>query len=75
MVFNGFVVILRLLSFFLFLVEFLVEFADVFNELDDSFEVVVVDAVLDLILKAVSVVAFEERIEQLGDAVFHCFLL
>lgn len=64
-----------LLSLLLFLSQFFIAGADVLDELDDSFEVIVVDAVFDLVLSAEGVVSFEEGIEQLGNAIFHRFLL
>ena len=54
---------------FLLLVDCVVRFADVFDELNDSLVVVIVDAVLYVLVVDEGVEVLEERLEKLGDAV------
>ena len=58
------VVLLHFLFLFLF-TQFLINLTDVLNELDDSFEVIVVDAIFNLVFMFEGIEMSEERFEEL----------
>lgn len=68
-VLDRFKIIVALLFLFSLLSELFVGLSDVLDELDDGFEVEVVDAVLDLIVMSEGIVVPQERLKELSYAV------